>query len=114
MKKRNKIILLISLLLLSVLIYLFLSNNNKMDIQEISGYKEINLSKMNSSVLVYSGNSSDWDEHIREIGNIVYNLNTKQYLLFYSGHNGEYKQNNVFVGMAYSNDSINWKKYGNE
>jgi len=112
MLKRNKIVLLTLLFLLSVLVYLFLSNNNKIDIQEISNYKEINLSERNSSMFIYSGNSSDWDEHIREIGNTVYNPNTKQYLFFYSGHDGDYKQNSVFVGMAYSNDGINWEKYG--
>lgn len=112
MLKRNKIVLLILFLLLSVLMYLFLFSNNKIDIKEISNYKEINLSEMNNSVLINSGNSSNWDEHIREIGNIVYNPNTKQYLSFYSGHNGEYKQNKVFVGMAYSDDGVTWEKYG--
>jgi predicted GH43/DUF377 family glycosyl hydrolase len=67
---------------------------------------------MNSSVFIYSGNSSDWDEYIREIGNLFYNPNKDKYFFFYSAHNEEYKENNVFVGMAYSNDGITWEKYG--
>jgi predicted GH43/DUF377 family glycosyl hydrolase len=89
-----------------------LFKHNNIYIQKVSDYKNINLSKMNGSVLIYSGNSSDWDEHIREIGNIVYNPKTEEYLFFYPAYNGEYKQNNVFVGMAYSKDGLNWQKYG--
>jgi len=75
--------------------------------------REIKLNEsLDNKLIISAGSSNSWDEHIREIGNIIYNPQTKEYLFFYPAHNGEYKQNNVFVGMAYSKDGINWEKYG--
>ncbi len=59
-----------------------------------------------------TGSEGEWDENIREIGNVVFNPALDSYFLFYSGFSGDYQQDNVFVGMAQSNNGVNWKKSG--
>ena len=62
------------------------------------------------------GAGGAWDEHIREIGNIIYDVGesdaSRRYKTFYSGYIGAYAGNNVYVGYAYSPDGINWTKFG--
>jgi predicted GH43/DUF377 family glycosyl hydrolase len=62
------------------------------------------------------GGGGDWDENIREIGNIIYDVGetdaSRRYKTFYSGYIGAYAGNNVYVGYAYSPDGINWTKFG--
>lgn len=50
------------------------------------------------------------DSTIREIGNIIKVGDV--YKLFYSGYNGTYEQNHVYVHWANSTDGINWVKQG--
>jgi len=68
------------------------------------------------TVLIPIGTGSDWDTHMREIGNILYEPNdsdpNKKYKAFYSGHSGAYWGNNVYIGYAYSADGNNWTKVG--
>lgn len=63
-----------------------------------------------------AGASGEWDNHIREIGNVLYEpdeLNpARRYKLFYSGYSGAYSGNNVYVGWAYSEDGLHWTKAG--
>lgn len=60
------------------------------------------------------GTSEDWDEHIGEIGNVIYDADggTKKYRTFYTGHQGSYVGNEVYIGYAYSADGITWTKAG--
>jgi predicted GH43/DUF377 family glycosyl hydrolase len=66
----------------------------------------------------YAGNPvislGDWDEHIREIGNVLYEPNDtdKEYKITYTGYSGAYAENNVYIGYAYSHDGISWTKSG--
>lgn len=55
---------------------------------------------------------NSWDEHIREIGNVI--ETDGKYLLYYSGHTGENVRgkNDVYVGVAESADLKNWTKLG--
>ncbi|MDO8631170.1 MAG: LamG-like jellyroll fold domain-containing protein [Phycisphaerales bacterium] len=66
--------------------------------------------------VVPPGNQSEWDENIREIGNVLHEpddpVPARRYKLFYSGYRGRYAENNVYVGYAYSPDGINWTKFG--
>jgi len=63
-----------------------------------------------NNLIIKNGNVGEWDENIREIGNVVYSPHLNKYMFFYSGYSGEYDQNNVFVGMAISQDGISWEK----
>lgn len=112
MQRKNKIIIILFFLIAILILILTFYNSSKGE--SYSGnFQEIKLdSDMQSNFIINAGNSSSWDEHIREIGNIIYNPISEEYFFFYSGYNGEYAQNNVFVGMAYSNDGIKWEKYG--
>jgi predicted GH43/DUF377 family glycosyl hydrolase len=69
-----------------------------------------------NTLLVPEGDDSDWDEHIREIGNILYEPNcpepNERYKFFYSGYKGYYQGNKVYVGYAYSADGNSWTKFG--
>lgn len=60
------------------------------------------------------GDAREWDQHIRESGNVLYEPNdaARAYKMFYSGYQGPYRENNVYVGYAYSSDSRHWIKYG--
>ena len=60
------------------------------------------------------GNSVDWDQHIGEIGNVLYEPKDVgyEYKLFYSGYRGDYMQDNVYIGFAFSSDGESWSKYG--
>ena len=66
-------------------------------------------------VVIPRGDPGDWDEDIREIGNILYEPNasdpSKKYKAFYTGHQGGYAHINVYIGYAYSPDGINFTKY---
>lgn len=112
MHRKNKILIFSLFSLLFIFLVIFMLNTSHANNYEMDDYKDLNLSNMNNSVLIYSGEVSEWDESIREIGNIVYNPKINEYLFFYSGNKGEYNQNNVFIGMAYSKDGLNWEKYG--
>lgn len=70
------------------------------------------LQSFDGNLLIPSGEPGEWDEHIREIGNIVYHQTLKRYFFYYSGHQGTYTQTDVFVGMAYSDDGRQWHKFG--
>ena len=63
-------------------------------------------------VLSGSGNNT-WDKHV--FGACVFfNADSNRYEMFYSGSNGpETGWHPYKVGVAYSNDKINWTKYGN-
>lgn len=65
-------------------------------------------------IIVPVGGPGEWDEKIREIGNILYDPDDpgKEYKLFYSGYQGDYLGNNVYVGYAYSSDGKIWTKGG--
>jgi hypothetical protein len=67
-----------------------------------------------ANILIHNGSSLEWDEHIREIGNLLFinNISSQKYKFFYPAYKGEYSQNNVFVGYATSEDGINWMKHG--
>lgn len=86
--------------------------------------------------IIPCGTSSDWDQHIREIGNVLYEPGDTgyEYKTFYSGYkfniiaaireiigslsqgqipttlNG-YDGSRVYIGYAYSSDSKSWSKY---
>jgi predicted GH43/DUF377 family glycosyl hydrolase len=66
--------------------------------------------------IVPQGSAVDWDQHIREIGNVLYEPNypdpNKVWKLFYTGYNGAYLEYNTSVGYAYSADGNNWTKFG--
>ena len=66
--------------------------------------------------VVPCGSSGAWDEHLREIGNVLYepmDADCKnRYRTFYSGYRGAYCQNTVFIGYATSADGIKWVKHG--
>ena len=64
--------------------------------------------------VIACGGGAEWDEHIREIGNVLYEPTDtgKEYKIFYSGYNGAYVQNTVYIGYAYSSDGISWTKAG--
>jgi len=76
-------------------------------IEEIGGYEGTN-------PVIPCGSLVDWDEHIREIGNVLYDPDDigKEYKTFYSGYQGDYANNQVYVGYAYSSDGKSWTKYG--
>jgi len=54
-----------------------------------------------------------WDEHIRQIGNVLYEPwnSGKEYKLFYSGYSGSYT-GVTYIGYATSSDGIHWTKVG--
>lgn len=81
-----------------------LNDGNLRDVNAMAGFQK--------NTLIESGEAGQWDEIIREIGNIVYHDGSREYYFFYSGHNGPYLQNNVFVGMAFSEDGERWTKHG--
>ncbi|HQJ56425.1 MAG TPA: hypothetical protein PLH46_02165 [Caldisericia bacterium] len=113
MKRKNKLFILLSSFIAIIMIVLIFFPKGYKKYSYPTEFKEINLDKgLEYRTIMLAGNSSEWDEYIREIGNIIYHLQNEEYLFFYSGHNGEYTQNNVFIGMAYSKDGINWEKYG--
>lgn len=58
--------------------------------------------------------TGDWDQSIREIGNIVFKQDTGEYILYYSGLVGENVRGNneVYVGAAVSKDKQTWEKIG--
>lgn len=97
--------------------FLFVEHALRHQVPEISldyeSLKNINaLAGFKNNTLIESGGPGEWDETIREIGNIVYHEENRKYYFFYSAHAGEYLQNNVFIGMAYSEDGTDWTKYG--
>jgi len=64
------------------------------------------------NIIVRNGEKGNWDENIREIGNIIYRPTFDKYYFFYSGYKNEYDGVNVFVGMACSDDGKSWHKSG--
>jgi len=64
--------------------------------------------------VIACGTGVEWDEYIREIGNVLYEPTDTgyEYKIFYSGHNGAYVQDTVYIGYAYSSDGISWTKAG--
>ena len=66
----------------------------------------------NTKKIILETNQGDWDENIRENGNVIKVGN--RLIQVYSGYNGEYSENNVYVGLGYSDDNgITWKKGNN-
>jgi predicted GH43/DUF377 family glycosyl hydrolase len=67
---------------------------------------------------VRCGAAGEFDEHIREIGNVLCEPDEadpgKKYKIFYSGYHGTYKGNNVGIGYAYSADGKTWTKRPNK
>tara|TARA_B100000378_G_scaffold42919_1_gene32104 strand:- start:38831 stop:40420 length:1590 start_codon:yes stop_codon:yes gene_type:complete len=65
------------------------------------------------ATIVAPGSSSDFDQTIREIGNILHDPadTGKEYKLVYSGHQGAYS-GVTYVGYVYSSDGVNWTKGG--
>ena len=77
------------------------------NIDGIGGYNETN-------PVIPCGAVSEWDEYIREIGNVLYEPGDvgKEYKIFYSGYIPPYVQDEVYVGYAYSSDGKIWTKAG--
>ena len=65
-----------------------------------------------NNTLINKGDAGEWDESIREIGNIVYSEKLQHYFFFYSGHTSSNTGQNTFIGVAQSEDGINWQKMG--
>ena len=67
-------------------------------------------------VVIPAGSPDEWDQYMRELGNVLYDPEEtnpyKRYKAFYSGHRGNYVADDVYIGYAYSADGINWTKYG--
>ncbi|MDY6834338.1 MAG: hypothetical protein SVY53_06000 [Chloroflexota bacterium] len=73
------------------------------------------------SIRAYSGNPvvsespAEWDEHMREIGNVLYepDAGESKYKMTYSGYAGDYGDGTtVYVGGAISADGFSWTKTG--
>jgi beta-1,2-mannobiose phosphorylase / 1,2-beta-oligomannan phosphorylase len=66
------------------------------------------------SPLLLAGGAQGWDQYFRELGNMLYDPDdpnpAHRYKLFYSGYNGSYRSNNVYIGCAYSPDGERWTK----
>ncbi|WP_432662618.1 family 43 glycosylhydrolase [Wukongibacter baidiensis] len=62
--------------------------------------------------IIQVGDNGDFDEGIRELGNIIYDSENKEYKLIYSGYKKEYEGNNVYIGYAHSSDGKEWIKEG--
>jgi hypothetical protein len=79
---------------------------------DASIYQPVNLD--HGTEIVAVGTSSDFDERIREIGNVLYDPTDtgEEYKLVYTGYQGAYDGNDTFVGYAYSSDGLNWTKGG--
>jgi predicted GH43/DUF377 family glycosyl hydrolase len=114
------IILLIFFLIILIIVFpAILKSNNECEdffIEVTSDFDNLEnvdiLQSYKNNILINVGEEGEWDENIREIGNIVYSSNLSQYLFFYSAHKDTYEQNDVYIGMAHSEDGINWEKYG--
>ncbi len=68
--------------------------------------------------MVRRGEPGEFDQNLREIGNILYEPDhpdpNKRYKIFYTGWAGtQYQQNITHIGMAYSPDGVTWTKFGN-
>ena len=84
---------------------------------DIFGYIE----EAESNPVIPCGSSLDWDQHIREIGNILHEPDDTgyEYKTFYSGYKGRsfteafgYEEDKVYIGYAFSSDRKSWTKYG--
>ena len=66
------------------------------------------------ATIIPAGTSAEWDEVMREIGNVLYDPSdtNKPYKLVYSGHQDPYVEDEVYVGYAYSIDGKSWIKGG--
>lgn len=80
--------------------------------REAKYMEDIGVFKNSTGKIIDAGDPGDWDENIREIGNVVIGPDRDGYFFFYSGYQGEYRQDNVFVGMAHSNNGSDWIKHG--
>jgi hypothetical protein len=79
---------------------------------DLDSYDGLKADKNNP--VIPEGTSGEWDQHMREIGNVIYDPDggTKKYRTFYSGYQGAYIQEQVYIGYAYSEDGIAWTKVG--
>lgn len=57
-----------------------------------------------------SGRMGEWDADFVYLGPVL-KMNDGSYVMYYSGGEDIISQRNFFIGMANSNDGINWKKY---
>ena len=57
---------------------------------------------VNDTVALYSPSESGWDTSFREVGNFITSNDT--ILSTYSGYDGSYEGDNVYVGLTYSTD----------
>jgi len=67
------------------------------------------------NLVIPAGQSGEWDEKMREIGNVLYQPDEpsgKKYLETYTGYRGSYSQTGTYVGLAFSTDGKNWTKLG--
>jgi len=84
----------------------------------ITGYSQTsNITLLNwinsTSTILISANVSQFDNSIREQGNILFNATGNGlYITTYTGFNGSYAENNTCIGWANSTDGINWNKQG--
>ncbi|MGE0435251.1 MAG: hypothetical protein AB7K09_17330 [Planctomycetota bacterium] len=64
--------------------------------------------------LIRLGEPGEWDESIREIGNVIEDASDPRpdhrFKAFYSGYCGPYRNTNVFIGYAHSADGREWIK----
>ena len=72
--------------------------------------------RANPAVPRGSADAGDWDQVMREIGNVIYDEldpdPARRYKLLYSGYTEPYAENNVYAGWAYSPDGFTWTKGG--
>jgi len=66
--------------------------------------------------VIPTGAVGEWDEVMREIGNVLYDAAdpdpTKRYKTWYTGYCPPWATNTVYVGYAYSPDGMTWTKAG--
>jgi len=74
------------------------------------------LMPISGNPIIPVGGPGEWDAAMREIGNVLLDLAetdpAKRYKAFYSGYVPPYRENQVYVGYAYSSDGLNWTKCG--
>jgi len=59
--------------------------------------------------IIFTGKTGDWDELSSSWGSIVLR-NKNQWLMYYSGRDASKK---LRIGVAFSEDGLNWRKHGN-
>ena len=100
------------------------SFNSSEVLDNFLGYKLINKTNTNDfslwndmnntdSTIISSGTANEFDDEIREPGNILFNeTGDETYKFTFTGFNGTYADNNTCIGWANSTDGITWAKQG--